>query len=501
MKKHLGKIVFLLLCTMQLIAGSVNLKVSAPAIYKGDSASFTIVASGDDVEFPNVTDIDGFAITGTRTSSQTSIINGKVSKTVSKTYTLSPKKDVTIPPLIVKVDGDQLKTQEKKISVIKPQASKNGDPFIVELKVDKNRLKVGESTTLNILFKQRLNAKADKLNLNEPKIDNFWIKKIGDKKQFSQGQYIVTQYSYLIFAQKAGTFKISPVEADIGRLSQRSMGGFFNDPFFNSMNAQINWQKIYSNSLQMQVDALPDGIELYGDFHIRASVDKKEVFANKPVNLTIDINGIGNIDDIQKFDIALADAIVYPDKPQIDSHLVNGKYQGTFREKIAIIGDSDFTIPSMKLTYFDKKTNTIKTIKTEPIAIKVTGQSASTKNGPVVQTLTPVKKVHDQVDTKVVVKENKELNYLFLLIGLILGSVITYFIMSKKYRTDKTKENDMVTLIKKSKDDKKLFEILLPYSKDDEVISDILKLLEENIYKKADHKIDKQKLYDIFLKE
>jgi Flp pilus assembly protein TadG len=485
---------------MELFAGNVNLTLSAPAIYKGDSVSFTITASGDDVEFPNVTDIEGFVITRTGSSSQTSIINGKVNKTISKTYSFTPTKDVTIPSLNVKVDGATLKTNPKKVSVIKPQASKSGDPFIVELKVDKTNLKVGESTTLNILFKQRLDAKANKLNINEPKIDNFWIKKVDGEKQFSQGQYIVTQYSYLIFAQKAGEFEISPIQADIGRLTQRSMGGFFSDPFFNSMSAQINWQKIYSNSLQIKVDALPNGIELYGDFNIKATVDKKEVFVNKPVNLTIDIDGVGNIDDIQKFDINLANAIVYPDKPQISSRLVNGEYQGSFTQKIAIISDSDFKIPSIKLTFFDKKTNKIKTISTDTIDIKVKGKSTLSQNEPIVQTLTP-NNVQEKPKTKVIVKQSKELNYLFLLVGLILGSSITYFIMNRKNSEDKIKENDLVTLIKNTKDDKKLFEILLPYAKDDEVISDILKQLEENIYKKTNHKIDKQKLYDVFLIE
>lgn len=501
MKQHLGKILFLLLCTVQLFAASVDLQVSAPAIYKGDSARFTIKASGDDVKFPNITNIEGFAITGTANSSQTSIINGKVSKTVSKTYTFTPQKDVTIPSFTVSVDGKQHKTKAQKISVIKPQASKKGDPFVVELKLDKSRLKVGESTTLKILFKQRLDAKADKLNLNKPKIDNFWIKPIDGNKRFSQGQYIVTQLSYLIFAQKSGQFKIPPIEVDIGKYSQGSRGGFFNDPFFNSFNAQINWKKIYSNSLQIQVDALPNNIELFGDFHIKASADKKEVLVNKPVNLTIDINGVGNIDDIQKFDVNLPNAIVYPDKPQINSQLSGGEYQGTFKQKIAIISDSNFTIPSMKLTYFDKKTQKIKTIKTDPIDISVKGQSISSGNKPVVQTLKPTKNIEQQTKTKIVIKEDKKLNYLFLLIGIILGSIITYFAMGRKNRKKKRKENEIVTLIKNTKDDKKLFEILLPYSKDDEAISEILKQLEENIYKKTNHKIDKQKLYDIFLEE
>jgi isopenicillin N synthase-like dioxygenase len=39
----------------------------------------------------------------------------------------------------------------------------------------------------------------------------------------------------------------------------------------------------------------------------------------------------------------------------------------------------------------------------------------------------------------------------------------------------------------------------LPYAKEHQNIGDILKQLKENIYKKTNHKINKQKLYDIFL--
>jgi len=502
MKQHLGKIIFLIFCTINLFASSANIKVSAPAIYEGDSVTFTLSATGKDVKFPNITEVEGYPIMGTSSGTSTSIINGNYTQTISKSYTFTPKKDITIPSFKIEVDGDELSTEAKKISVIKPQASKQGDPFMVELKVDKTNLKVGESTTLKVIFKQRLDAKANKLNLNEPKIENFWIKKVNKPKQYSEGEYMVTEYSYLIFAQKAGEFKVEPLEADIGRLSRRSnsFGGFFDDPFFSQMTNQLDWQKIYSNGLNLTVDKLPDGIELYGDFNIDATADKTTVYANKPINLTINIKGSGNIDDIQKFDINLPDAIVYPDKPQISSQLIGDKYQGSFTQKIAIISDKNITIPSLELKYFDKLTNKIKTISTKPIKITVKGQSATTQNAPVVQTLQPKQESKPQeVKTKIVVKESKELNYLFLLIGLILGSVGTYFFLKQQGKVTQKKESNIVKLIKNTNDNKKLFDILLPYANDHKDISDTLKQLEENIYKKANHKIDKQKLYDLFL--
>ncbi len=128
--------------------------------------------------------------------------------------------------------------------------------------------------------------------------------------------------------------------------------GVFDDPFFNSFVSNINWKKIYSNSLTINVRPLPNGLELYGDFKISASVDKKRVHTNKPVNLTIRVEGEGNIDDIKKFELNLDNAVIYSDEPKIKSKLINGKYYGEFTQKIAIIADNNFTIPPFKHKVF-----------------------------------------------------------------------------------------------------------------------------------------------------
>lgn len=502
MNKHLGKIVFIitLLCTA-IFGANVDIKLSSPAIYKGDSVTFTIDATGNDIVFPTISDIDGFSVQRSGTGSTTSIINGNVTKTLSASYRFAPTKDVTIPSFKVKIDGKEYTTKPQKVSVLKPQQGKSGDPFLLELKVDKKSLKVGQSTKLTLLFKKRFNVKVDQLRVAEPKIDNFWVKKIGKPKQYTQGSYVVVEYDYLIFAQKPGTFHIAPIEADIGVATQSSFGnGFFNDPFFQSMTTQMQWKKIYSNGLDITVTKLPNNLELYGDFKIDASVDKTEVAANKPVNLTINIEGSGNLDDIPDFNIDIPDAIVYPDKAQVSTRFVNGEYRGVFRQKIAIISDKDFIIKPLKLTYYDKLTNRVKTIQTKPIAIKVKGAKVLAKAAaPTLQKEAAAIKHTVTAKKEVVVqKEKSSIKYLFLLVGFILGALSSYIAMRLIKSKRAKRENDIIKLIKNTKDDKKLFEILLPYANESDVVADTLQKLEENIYKGAKHTIQKQKLYDYF---
>ena len=325
MRQILGKILIITLFKIVLFA-NVEVSVDNMAIYKGDSISFTIKAKGDSVEFPNIYEIKGNPILGTSSSQSTTIINGVVSKNISKTYTFAPKKSLTIPPFEVIVDATKYKTKEIKISVLKPTASSNGSNFILELKIDKKEAYVGEKITLSIIFKRKLNAQADKLQLSEPKLENFWVKKESGVKQSSEGEYIVQKLDYILSPQKEGNYTIEPIVAKIGTIVRRiGRGGIFDDPFFGSFGTDIRWKRIFSNELKIKIKPLPNNLELYGKFKIKASVDKKKVKANKPVNLTIKIKGDGNIDDIKKFNFDIEDSILYSDEPKIKMVNLNKK--------------------------------------------------------------------------------------------------------------------------------------------------------------------------------
>ena len=496
-KKILGSISLLLL-TINLFA-NVDVSLSSPAVYRGDIVNYTISADGTNIDFPKIREIDKYPIIGTSSAQSINIINGTTTRTISKTYSFRPDKSLTIPSFTLKVDGKEYKTKELKVEVLKPQASRYGEPFILEMRLNKKEAFVGEPIELTISFKRKLNAHLDKLQLSEPKLDNFWVKKVDRVENGSEKDYIFEKRYYQIFPQKAGEFKIPPIEALIGIV--QNSGGAFNDPFFSSFIQDLDWHKIYSNDLNLTVHPLPDNLELYGSYKIDARVDKTKVYANKPVNLTITIDGKGNIDDIKKFNPTIEGAIVYADEPKISSRLINKTYQGTFTQKIAIIADSNFTIPSMELKYFDKDRKKVKTIKTKPIKIEVIGGDKSiSKSSIEVSPSSKIEapKVQTITKTKIVkVKEKAYIKYIFLAVGFILGAggVLSFYLI--KNRVTK-RESDIVKAIKKAKSDRELFNILLPYAKKDKIISNALNRLEENIYKSGKNRIDREELMEVF---
>jgi len=516
MKRNHGNIVryivLLLIAGATLFASGVKATVDKSEVYKGDSVNLTITAEGDNVKFPVITKIGGAAVLGTSNAQQTTIINGAVTQSRSRTYTFAPQKTTKIPPFSVDVDGKVYKTDPLSVKVVKPTASKAGAPYVLEMKLGKNSVKVGEGVRLDLKFKQKRGVKADKIEITPPSLQNFWVKEIKGNKQSLEGDYVVTTYSYLLFPQKPGDYTIPSVVANIGTRVRRrnSLGGlndpFFDDPFFNSFVSSIEWKKLFSNEAKLHVDPLPDNLEVYGDFDISASVDKKEVYANKPVNLTITIEGEGNVDDIQKFDLNIPDAVVYADEPKVTTHLVNGKYKGTFTQKIAIVADHDYTIPPVKFTYFDSKTQQKKKIQTQPIEIKVKGGGKKTAaSTPKIEESPQLKEEiakaadADKKSVKVVTKESDPtVKYLYLLAGMLLGGALTFLAMHYRPGSGRKEPGSIVKQISKAKSDKALYNLLLPYAKEGDFIQEVLHKLEENLYKGASHKINRDEVVDFF---
>ena len=505
MKRLLGKILVLISIPLLLSAASLHMEVDKSSVLRGDTVTFTIVAHGSDVEFPVMKSVDGFPILGTAQKSNISIINGSVSRSYAKSYTFAPMHDVTIPSLKVKIDGKVYKTKPLKIEVKEtPSPSAGGSTDIsFTIKADKKRVHVGEPIELEVTVRYPKSENYVEVQVQRPEFANFWIKQVGDAREYDSGAYRVKTYRYLIFAQKAGDFKLGPLVAKLARrVRMRSPfenDPFFDDDFFNSMFARLEWRRIASNSLNIDVEPLPAGVELYGDFNIGASVDKRVVEANRPVNLEITIRGFGNIDDVPKFEPDIPDAVVYADEPKIEARIENGRYGGTATQTVTIVADRNYTIPSLTLRYVDAKTGKVVKKSTDPIQIEVKGGAATAK----VQSVESQKpssiaeKPHEAPKTEHASKERGNTGvWVYLLLGFAAGvaAVFAYLRLRGSVVTREKRDVGTARKILRAKSDRELLELLLPYVKKSDLVKSAVEKLEKNIFEKGNHKIDKKRI-------
>jgi len=495
-RRVLGSLVAVLLFPMLLLA-EVKVSVDRGAVYRGDSVVYTITATGSDITFPELEMIDGAPIESRSSSKNVSIVNGDFQRTSSLSFRFTPKKSLTIPSYDVEVDGKIEQTKPITVKIVDPSQNKNS-PVVVDINLSKTEAKVGEMVKFSLIFKHKPNVPIYKLDIEEPKFENFWVKEVDDVVEGVEGEYVTKTYTYLLFAQKSGTLEIPAITVNVGQLVQNRRRA---DPFFNSaFGQQIRYSKFFSNALSLEVTPLPNNLELYGNFQIKAEVDKKSVLANKPLNVTLSVMGIGNIDDVQKFELDLAGAVVYANEPTLQTKMDKEKYGGLFKQKIVIIADHSFSIPPFELKYFDALTQKEKTIQTDPIQIEVTGGSTPVVSATAKKSsseVIPVEKKSVDVSQPMTRSSKVEL-LIAALVGFGVGALSIWLIMRDREESSEGKETPMAKQIKQTKGDKELFELLLAQKGYAPEVDVSLKLLEENLYFKANHKVDKKALMAVF---
>ena len=475
-KSTLGKIVLLFIFAIESF-GAVVAHVDKNQFFLGDSVTLSIRASGDIVQFPNINKIGDFVVEGTSQSQQISIINGTrmVSKTVK--YTFTPNKNMLIPSYEITINNTKHTTNEIAIEMLEPSASTTSDPVQLEIKTDKKSYYVGEPIITTIYFRYKNNIEIVDAKLDTFAPEGFWKKEMQSPKPKQINGFVTYKINTLLFAKKAGNIDIPNQIINVAKRDPRSF---------------IQWEKVFSNKLNLDIKPLPKGINNIGSFTIKSKVDTKKVAANEPINLTITLDGHGNFEDINEFSLNMPKQVLYSSKPETQTSVVKNRLMGNFVQKISIISDESYTIPSISFSYFDDKTKSIKTIKTKEIHIEV--EQNTKKTAPRIETLDIQNK--PQVVTKIeYIEKDSNLKYIFGIVGLILGSIFTFFILKMKQTKSHEEDTPLIKQIKKAKDDKTLYDILLPYIQD-ETIHLYIKELEQNLYNKGSLTINKKEIIE-----
>ena len=444
MIKILGKKIFLLLFTsLAIYAGSIESSVDSTEIVKGDSVLFSLTIIGEKSDpLPELKDIDGMKIERITRSNKSDFvhINGKsvMQNTTTITYEFKPKYNMTIPAFQVMVDG---KIEISKAINLKVVESKEGIKpknkyFSLEMKLDKNRVYLGEPVIATIYFRQNKNINLMELKYKKPPFLAFYSKQLDGETTYKDGIYIVHELKYLLIPKKEGNITIQPATAKVSqRVQERQEGGWFaNVPKMSNIS---------STPLKLEVlrPAFSD-YDLAGSFTLTSSIDKRVVQANKPVNLTIELKGEGSLEEFEGIDIDLPDVTVYSDDANITSSYKKGKITSHYVKSFAFISDHDFTIPTKSIKLFDYTTGRLKYLKTKSYNIKVRGGLTSkdehigvvhTKNG---------EKILSNIEKTSILNKFKNLSPSILLLSLtfLLGALSSFFVLYiVKYFTARTK--------------------------------------------------------------
>ena len=381
--KMIGKL-FLTLFTIHyslftlLSAASVEATVDTQEVVKGNPVQLNIKAVGKAVAFPRINQINGMNVTSTGTSKSSSMSitsSGMVSETYTvKKYVFVPDRDMTIPAYTVNISGKKYKTKPIEIKVVQSQAptvQKNAK-FSFVLKSDKKSVYVGETFVMTLYISVSNDLRGVQIgNFVEPTSNDFFIKAIDGQKEYQTKDASVIEKQYIVTAKKEGNFTIGSASAKLGQVD-RSRQDIFG-------RYGIRWSNIVSNTLDIEVKVQEKESDLVGDFSLDAKIDSQKVKANKPVNLTIKIEGKGNLEDFEFPKYEIDGVTIYSDKAKVQSHLAGTAFVSTYTKSFAFIAEEDFTIPKRSISVYNPNTKETKVLEVASYHVNVEGKKVSTK--------------------------------------------------------------------------------------------------------------------------
>ena len=450
----------ILLLSASLFGGSFKAYLKKDVVEKGESAELVFEVKGKKMTFPQITNIAGFK-TQSYTQSFYTSINGKSESGKKIGFMFFPTHDINISTFSVNIDGETFNTKPLSLKVVPSTLSKH---FSFTVSLDKDEVYVGESVNVTFVFTRDMREMVRDLSFNPPTFDKLWLEQSERHQEKTQGTTQTQTLRYKVTPQSSGEFVFdnSFVELVLIEDIQDDFG------FIREKN---NFKRVYAKAVTLKVKALPEGIDVAGDFSLDVQVDKTSVAYGEAVNMRVVIKGEGNIDDIVPFEKHIQGVSVIEDSPAVD------KKQGTFVQKIAFVGEKSFTIEPIVFRYFDIKTKTIKVLTSPSFPITVSQKKEVIKS---------------QLQTKHITTPQPVLektSWIFVSLGTLVG-VLIGFMLGRFKRWGKKEEQPLEKRIKKA-NDKALLDMLLPYVGKSTDLDKVIYHIEENVFNRGTHEIDK----------
>jgi len=419
--KHFITIV---LCSLLLQGFSQNVSFTAEsesAVSVGDRfrLTFTVNAEGSGFRAAPLPDFNVLSGPSTSQSTSMSIINGKMSQSVSISYTyvLEAVREgkFTVNPAQITVNGKVYKSNSISIQVVKgnapsPQAQgqqKSGNAVDNSIGNDNIFVRVDLSTkyvyegepivaTLKIYVKPKSGLRLSRFGeFKFPSFTGFFSQVIEEAKQISLNREVLNGQIYdaglfkkvLLYPQMSGKLTIDPfmVETFYGKPVGRD--------FFGQFVYDEASKKLTTPATIIQVKPLPSGAPAsfsgaVGSFGLSVGVNKTKVKANEAITLRLKINGTGNLKLADHTKLTFpADFESYTPKLSTDiKNTIAGSSGSKTWEYLVIPRHSGtFTIPAVKFAFFDTKAQKYKELSSDEFIITVEKGNAADNQGAVVQ--------------------------------------------------------------------------------------------------------------------
>ena len=380
------------------IGQTLELSVSKNPVAVGEEfrIDFTLNGEGESFNPPNLNGLRKISGPNQSSSSSMQIINGKISRSKTTTYsyyvTALKEGELTIKEASITSNGKIVRSKAGVMNVTKanPKAKTNSyniaENVFVKTSVNKNNIYQGEQIVVSYKLYSKINL--TDINISSiPELNGFWKEEVETKStaklEVIDGvRHNVWEISrFILTPQKSGKLNVDPmnINVTVQIKKQRNRRDPFGDPFGMFGSYKNIEEEIQSKNIKINVKDLPEGAPenfngAVGQFELKSSVDKKTADANEAINYKLTLSGNGNIHLIDNIPVNFPANFESYDPQKKDK---------TFNTKNGIAGKIEFehlliprykgeySIDGVSFSYFNPRSKTYKTITTESLVINV----------------------------------------------------------------------------------------------------------------------------------
>jgi hypothetical protein len=362
----------------------------------GQSAQLSLQFEGStSIPAPDLPEIEGFQSRYSGPSTRMSIVNGKMTSSITHIYRLVPLKTgkFNIGPFTLEHDGNNYRSNEIMIEVLDSASRSQGNTGIqrtpgvalkhrvfVEMEIDKSRLYINEIARLHIkLFVNNMSIR----DVQYPQYDHegFSVDDFGKPREYQINRdgtrYSVLDFQTGLFATKEGKRNLGPavIKANlITKTKRRTPSSVFDNSMFDDFFGGYESTPIEIKSDALTIEALslpeenrPENFKgAIGNFQLDVSLSPDQVKAGDPVTLKMTVTGTGNFDAVHAPDLKNTGGFKLYD-PQIRREPNRKVF-----EQVLIPGNEKIeTLPDIVFSYFDTMKGQYKTIVKGNIPLSV----------------------------------------------------------------------------------------------------------------------------------
>ncbi len=398
--------ILLLACSVAFGAElEVQSYVDRTTVGLDDYLKFTVEVTGskaNKASIPSLSGLKGFRNLGASTSSSSSysVVNGKMTSSVSAstTFTLQPLAtgEQILPPVSVQFKGKTYTTKPIRIKVkegstepappVSQQMQQRGSTHQSSDKLADNMFIIADVSQKSVYKSQPITVdfylytKYDVRNLSfgeESSYSGFWkeITYTPDHINFRRTTYdgqlfnVMRLRSITLLPTRSGELSIPPLEMLIDvTVPARS---FFD--FGSTKRYTIRSKNIPIKVRDIPLEGRPESYSgAVGSFTIKSEISDTQVKSGESLTYTITISGSGNFSNIEPPAMPDVNHLRFVE-PEITNDVSSGGVKGSKVIRSLVIPEEQgtYTIPALSFAYFDPQQKAYKVLKTATHTINV----------------------------------------------------------------------------------------------------------------------------------